>query len=64
VANVAQVQAAYDLATGELAKIQAKANIEREFIRVAGREGFLGRIFDEVLTEISAEANAILGAGR
>lgn len=61
VANLAQVQAAYDLATGELAKIQAKANIEREFIRVAGREGFLGRIFDEVLTEISAEANAILG---
>lgn len=34
--------------------------LEQEFIKLAGREGFLGSIFDEVLAEVAAEANAIL----
>jgi len=34
--------------------------LEQEFIKLAGREGFLGSIFDEVLEEIAAEANSIL----
>lgn len=58
--NVERVQAEYDKSFSEMAAVQAKANVEREFIRITGREGFLGRIFDEVLTEISTEANNIL----
>lgn len=52
---------AQDRALTALALATINANKEREFIRVCGREGFLGRIFDEVLQEISAEANQILG---
>jgi DNA repair exonuclease SbcCD ATPase subunit len=33
---------------------------ERDFVRLVGREGFLGAIFDEILAEISAETNRLL----
>lgn len=39
-------------------KVQIQA--EQDFIKLVGREGFLGRIFDEVLDEISTETNEIL----
>jgi DNA repair exonuclease SbcCD ATPase subunit len=39
-------------------KVQIQA--EQDFIKVVGKDGFLGRIFDEVLDEISAEANQVL----
>jgi DNA repair exonuclease SbcCD ATPase subunit len=38
-----------------------KVSAEQDFVRLVGREGFLGAIFDEVLSEISAETNEILG---
>jgi len=41
------------------AQVQALA-AERDFLALVGREGFLGSIFDEVLTEISQETNCIL----
>lgn len=34
--------------------------LEKEFLFVVGREGFLGHIFDEVLDEISADTNEAL----
>ncbi len=37
-------------------------NEERDFLGAIGREGFLGSIFDEVLSEISDETNRILGS--
>lgn len=41
--------------------IEVKLNAEKDFIAVIGKDGFLGAIFDEVLDEISREANDILG---
>lgn len=34
---------------------------ESDFLEAVGRTGFLGAIFDEILSEISSEANSILG---
>jgi DNA repair exonuclease SbcCD ATPase subunit len=44
-----------------LSVAEAKANAESEFIRMVGREGFMGAIFDEILAEISDETNSLLG---
>lgn len=59
--QVSAQEKAFETAMKDLAEIQAKANQEREFISAVGREGFLGRIFDEVLEEIGTETNLILG---
>lgn len=45
----------------ELAKIETELNAEKDFIALLGKDGFLGVIFDDVLSEISKEANDILG---
>lgn len=34
---------------------------EQEFARLVGKEGFLGLVFDQILTEIADETNSILG---
>lgn len=44
----------------ELATIEGELNAERDFIAALGKDGFLGVIFDEVLREISDEANRVL----
>lgn len=59
--NLKDAYDAKEKSMNALALAMVNANAEREFIRVTGREGFLGRIFDEVLQEISGEANRILG---
>ncbi len=53
-----------ELATAEAASehVTTELNAERDFLALIGREGFLGNIFDEVLDEISAETNTILGS--
>jgi DNA repair exonuclease SbcCD ATPase subunit len=51
------------IAKHEEAKGQIVADIavERDFVAMMGREGFLGVIFDDVLREIATEANARIG---
>jgi DNA repair exonuclease SbcCD ATPase subunit len=44
-----------------LNRLKLDVAAEEDFIRMIGREGFLGAIFDEVLDEIGQETNAILG---
>lgn len=39
---------------------QADLNAELDFVDLVGREGFLGAIFDEALSEISQETNRLL----
>jgi DNA repair exonuclease SbcCD ATPase subunit len=46
----------------KVADIEKNLNAEKDFIAAIGKEGFLGAIFDEVLDEISREANEILGS--
>jgi DNA repair exonuclease SbcCD ATPase subunit len=41
---------------------EEQVRIERDFIDLIGRDGFLGAIFDEVLREISDETNKVLAA--
>jgi DNA repair exonuclease SbcCD ATPase subunit len=60
-AHFAKAAAEYEAAQARHASIGKKVAAEQDFIRMIGREGFLGAIFDEVLQEISAETNAILG---
>lgn len=43
-----------------LEAITAGLRAEEDFVKLVGREGFLGTIFDEVLAEISQETNSIL----
>lgn len=57
VSLVEQLEAAKE----NLARFQSLLNAELDFQRLIGREGFLGSIFDEVLSEISEETNSILG---
>ncbi|MDE2103613.1 MAG: hypothetical protein KGL39_40620 [Patescibacteria group bacterium] len=42
--------------------LQQQLAAEQDFQALLGREGFLGKIFDETLQDIAAEANAILEA--
>jgi len=41
--------------------LQLEVNLEKDFVSLMGREGFLGLIFEEILQEIAAEANSRLG---
>jgi DNA repair exonuclease SbcCD ATPase subunit len=45
----------------EVARLESELFAEQDFLQMLGREGFLGVIFDEVLTEIATQANEILG---
>lgn len=54
-------EAVVAMARANVETAQADVKAEADFIKLVGREGFLGVIFDEVLAEISAETNAILG---
>lgn len=49
-----------DAKTAEAKEVEVEVAAEKDFIKLVGREGFLGTIFDEVLAEISAETNQIL----
>lgn len=51
-----------DAAKADAAAVKADAALEADFAALIGREGFLGSIFEEVLVEISAEANKYLAA--
>lgn len=53
-------QAAVDAARGAIDAKAVEINAERDFIKLVGREGFLGNIFSEVLIEIATETNKIL----
>ncbi len=46
----------------ELANHRTKLKAEQDFQALIGRGGFLGSIFDEVLAEITTEANVILAS--
>jgi DNA repair exonuclease SbcCD ATPase subunit len=48
-------------AESKLGTLTAELNAERDFESLLGRSGFLGLIFEEVLREIAAEANARMG---
>jgi DNA repair exonuclease SbcCD ATPase subunit len=43
-----------------LERTTTKIQLEQDFIKLVGREGFLGLIFDEILADITNEANQIL----
>lgn len=49
-----------DEARQKVAELEFAVNAEKDFLAVLGKEGFLGAIFGEVLTEISTAANAAL----
>lgn len=53
-------QADAEKARSEFAAYTNTLNQEQDFLALIGREGFLGAIFDEVLAEISDEANKVL----
>lgn len=44
----------------KITDLEAQGHAEQDFSQAVGREGFLSAIFDEVLEEISAEANDLL----
>jgi DNA repair exonuclease SbcCD ATPase subunit len=58
--NVKAVQAAVDALRSVVTAKVAEITAERDFVKLTGREGFLGNIFSEVLLEIAAETNKIL----
>lgn len=53
-----KLEDAADLATSYEVELKA----EKDFLALIGREGFLGSIFDEILTEISDTTNAMLAS--
>jgi DNA repair exonuclease SbcCD ATPase subunit len=57
---VVQQKAEVEKLRRELEAVTTELNSEKEFISALGREGFLGRIFEEVLAEIATDANARL----
>jgi len=48
--------------TEQCQESKALLNQERDFVELVGKDGFLGKIFDEVLDEISIETNEILSS--
>lgn len=44
----------------DMEKLEKEAKLERDFMQMLGKEGFLGNIFDEVLNEISVEVSDML----
>ncbi len=60
-AQVTKFETGLVAAKSDLNSVNAQIATEKDFARLVGREGFMGVIFDEVLTEISAATNAILG---
>lgn len=52
---------AVDEQRATVAKLESDLHAEQDFLQMLGRDGFLGVIFDEVLTEIATQANEILG---
>ena len=42
-------------------ELEQKCNLENDVVALVGRTGFLGAIFNDVLTEIAAQTNDILG---
>lgn len=44
----------------KLDSLKSQRAAEQDFVELCGREGFLGNIFDEVLSEISEEVNRIM----
>jgi DNA repair exonuclease SbcCD ATPase subunit len=41
---------------------ESRVHVERDFVEMIGREGFLGSIFDEILGQISDETNTLLAS--
>ena len=50
----------FDDITNNKSSIESSLSLEKDFLRLVGKEGFLSCIFDEILVEISEEANRIL----
>lgn len=48
--------------TAEAVAALAKANFENDLAEAVGRQGFFGAIFAEILAEVSADVNQVLGA--
>lgn len=59
--TLASAHLALESAEAKLVALREDMAAEQDFIRLVGREGFMGSIFDEVLAEISQETNNILG---
>jgi DNA repair exonuclease SbcCD ATPase subunit len=57
---VKQQETALAALQNDLATATTQLNMERDFVDMVGRNGFLGLIFDEVLAEIATEANSRL----
>jgi len=49
------------VAQGKLTTLQKSLAQEKDYVEMVGRNGFLGLVFDEILQEISEEANTRLG---
>jgi ABC-type lipoprotein export system ATPase subunit len=58
--SVKALQTALEAARSDVAAKGGEIAAERDFVKLVGREGFLGNIFSEVLVEIATEANKIL----
>lgn len=61
VADVEKKRAECDQAVLAVEKLEEAINSEKDFVKLMGREGFMGLIFDEIIAEIAAETNTILG---
>ena len=59
-ARLSAVRAEVEKAEAKVAAVKSQIALEQEFVKMVGREGFLGVIFDEVLAEIAEEANSML----
>jgi len=59
--EVKKCEERYDASVAELQKAETLQAQEKDYVAMVGRGGFLGLIFDEILQEVSDEANAQLG---
>lgn len=60
-ADVEKKHGECDQAVAAVEKFEEAINSEKDFAKLMGREGFMGLIFDEIIAEIAAETNTILG---
>ncbi len=59
--RVNESKLALEAAQAEYLKFKTRCDLELDIYKLVGREGFLGGIFDDVLEEIAAATNNILG---
>lgn len=57
---ISENEAAAIKTDAEIAELRAKALLEENIVRLLGKNGFLGSIFDQILIEIETEINKML----